>query len=150
MTIREQNSKYIHERHGIELIGFSKEEIKNLEAMKTGTIYISGKITGAPNQNKHKFAAAEEHLQKFANVVLNPHTLPANHDRTWASYMKVCIMSLCRADKVVVLDDWKNSRGAIREVFIAKWLNIPVIAIEDMCEVKISLVVKIKLLLNLI
>ena len=118
--------------------------------MKTGTIYISGKITGAPNQNKHKFAAAEEHLQKFANVILNPHTLPANHDKTWTSYMKVCIMSLCRADKVVVLDDWKNSKGAIREVMIAKWLNIPVISIEDMCEVKISLVVKIKLLLNLI
>lgn len=116
--------------------------------MKSNTIYISGKITGAPNQNKHKFAAAEDHLKKFANVVLNPHTLPANHNRTWVSYMKVCITALCRADKVVVLDDWKNSRGAIREVLIAKWLNIPVVAIEDMKEVKISFSLKIKMLLN--
>ena len=118
--------------------------------MKVNTIYISGKITGAPNQNKHKFSNATEYLMKFANVVLNPHTLPANHDRSWVSYMKVCIMALCRADKVVVLDDWKQSRGAIREVIIAKWLNIPVVAIEDMQEVKISIAIKIKLLFNLI
>jgi hypothetical protein len=136
------------------ITGYTEEEYyeltENPTFMKANTIYISGKITGAPNQNKHKFSAAEEHLKKFANVVLNPHTLPANHDKSWCSYMKVCIISLCRADQVVVLDDWKNSRGAIREVLIAKWLNIPVVDIETLSEVKIGLVLKIKLLLNII
>lgn len=134
--------------------GFTEEEIyeltENPTVMRDNTIYISGKITGMPNLNKHKFAAAEEHLKRFAIIVHNPHTLPAYHDKSWASYMKVCIRALCNSDKVVVLDCWKHSRGAIREVMIAKWLNIPVVSIETMSEVEIGLFLKIKLLLNII
>lgn len=116
---------------------------------KVNRIYISGKITGMPNGNKGKFAAANLHLKQFVNFeVKNPHNFLHNHDKSWESYMKVCLKELCNADKVVVLDCWKQSRGAIREVLIAKWLNIPVVAIEDMEDVKIPFSILIKLLLN--
>lgn len=118
--------------------------------MKTQTIYISGKITGAPNLNIHKFSAAEEFLKQFAYVVLNPHTLRHWHDKKWWSYMRVCLREMCSATQVVVLDDWKYSRGAKIEVLVARWLNIPVLEIETMSELKIGFFLKVKILISLI
>lgn len=114
------------------------------------TVYVSGKITGMPNLNKYKFEAAEKHLTQCGYDVINPHKLPSNHDKSWESYMKECVKALTTAQMVVVLDDWKHSRGAIREVMLAKWLNIPVVSIEAMQDVEVPFLLKIKLLLNLI
>lgn len=109
--------------------------------------YISGKITGMPNLNKHKFAAAAALLWKQGYRDVNPHELPSNHDKSWASYMKVCIRYICLCDVVFVLDDWKQSRGAMCEVFIASFLGIEIFSIETMAPIKMSFLTKLKMLL---
>lgn len=112
--------------------------------------YISGKITGAVDGNKPKFQAAELLLLEKGYMTYNPHKLPDNHDKEWNSYMKVCCAHLTACDVVFAIDDWKKSRGAIREIWLAEWLKIPVYSIQTMSKVKISLWLKIKVCLNLI
>lgn len=113
------------------------------------TVYISGKITGMPNLNKHKFDAAEKHLTMYGYDAINPHKLPDNHDKSWESYMRECTKALSNVDMVVVLDCWKHSRGAVREVMMAKFLGIPVVDIETMQDVEVPFLVKVKLFLNI-
>lgn len=113
-------------------------------------VYISGKITGLPDCNRPKFLAAEALIIKKGLIPVNPHKLDDEHNKSWVAYMKACIAALIWCDAVFVLDDWNKSRGAIREIFIALFLQIPVYEIETMNEVKLSFWIKIKLLLNII
>jgi Domain of unknown function (DUF4406) len=118
--------------------------------MNKGTAYISGKITGMPNLNKYKFVAAETLLNNNGFATINPHKLPEEHDKSWESYMKTCIGALTFCDCVFVLDDWKYSRGAVCEVYIAIKLGLPIYSIETHEPVKMPLYLKIKMILNLI
>lgn len=97
------------------------------------TAYISGKVTGLPDLNKPKFAAATELLRSLGyGVVINPHvvcaTLPKDSD--WREYMKRCLKQLPGADLIVLLDDWHKSKGAVIEVLIALLLGIEIRDIE--------------------
>lgn len=99
------------------------------------TIYISGKITGCPDLNRHKFRYHEVlfRAHHFAMVnVINPHNIPDNHDKSWASYMKNCLIMLCASDEVAALDDWMESPGAIFEVLTALLLRIPVLDAHEL------------------
>jgi len=111
--------------------------------------YISGKITGTPNLNKYKFAVAADLIRKIGYNPVNPHLLPDNHDKSWSSYMKECIKALIKCDFVFVLDDWKHSKGALREVFIASFLGLPIISIETMEPIKMTFLDKLRMILNL-
>ena len=114
-------------------------------------IYISGKITGAPNLNYKKFEDAEVYIEiELGGYAVNPHHLPDDHDKSWFSYMRVCVANLVKCDLVFALDDWKQSRGATREILIAQWLLIPVLDIKNKQLIRIGFFTKIKLLLNLI
>ena len=141
MKIRELNSQYSLANNLTP---------NNMQTFYPATVYISGKITGMPNLNKYKFEAAEKHLKHFGYDVINPHKLPDDHDKTWESYMRECTKALSGANMVVVLDCWKNSRGAIREVMMANFLGIPVVDIQTMSDVHVPFLLKVKLLLNLI
>jgi len=111
--------------------------------------YISGKISGEPEGNKHKFEAASDLLNSKGYCAVNPHKLPAAHDKEWHSYMRECCSRLSKCDVVFVLDDFSNSRGARREVLLAEWLKIPVYSIENMKRVQLSFWMKLKMILNL-
>lgn len=112
--------------------------------------YISGKITNTPNLNRFKFAAAEALLLKIGYTPVNPHRLPADHDKAWSSYMKECIIALMKCDCVFVLDDWKVSKGAIREVFIASFLGLTIFDLETLMPIRMSFFTKFKMILNLV
>jgi hypothetical protein len=117
-------------------------------------IYVSGKITGLQDLNKPKFAAAEKLIRNQLGGkgvfvwVCNPHDLPhQDHDKTWASYMRECLKALCVCNRIYVLDDWKQSRGAVLEVLVARVLGIPVFEVATMSQVQVKLAgVMIKLL----
>jgi Domain of unknown function (DUF4406) len=105
--------------------------------MMTETAYISGKITGLADLNVPKFKAAESLLRTCYGTVINPHVLckSLGVNTPWHIYMRRCIGALPDADVVFLLDDWKQSRGAMVEVIVAIFLKIPVVAIETMDEV---------------
>lgn len=83
-------------------------------------IYIAGKITGDPNF-KEKFKEVEEDLIDQGNIVLNPARLPDGME--YENYMEICFAMIRQADEVHFLDDWRDSKGAIREWYFANAHN---------------------------
>lgn len=75
-------------------------------------IYIAGKINGDENY-REKFENAERLLSREGHAVLNPASLPCGMSSE--DYMAICWTMLSRADIVVFLPDWEESRGASME-----------------------------------
>lgn len=98
-------------------------------------IYIAGKIAGDPNY-KEKFTAAENGLKERGHVVLNPAMLPKglkNQD-----YMSICKSMIDAVDMILLLGDYKKSRGAMLEIRYAKYTGKGVRLISDGWEIEIS------------
>lgn len=119
--------------------------------MNKQQVYLSGKISGLPDLNKPKFKAAAEMLTRRGLNVINPHDLPDDHhDKEWNSYMKECYKVMMDVECVIALDCWKKSRGARREVFVAEWLDMPVVRIEDFEPIKMPFWMKVGIILNIL
>lgn len=91
-------------------------------------VYISGKISGLPHAIAlSKFKATESILFSENYVPINPMTLNhTTHDKTWESYMKVCIKELVSCDAIYMMSGYEDSRGAILELEIAKQLGLKI------------------------
>ena len=109
-------------------------------------VYISGPITGIKNNNASEFYKTEQELKRvFCNLaylkVVNPirlgqrvnvyfeeisRILKTKKTPKWEDYMRVCIAELANCTHVVVLKNYKNSKGVKVELFVAKMLGIPV------------------------
>jgi hypothetical protein len=91
-------------------------------------IYISGKITGlAPAHYTKLFRDAELSLMHGARMKLgytkavNPVKIkPLFGIKSWFFYMITDIYELLKCDAIFMLSNWKNSRGAKIEHWIAK------------------------------
>jgi hypothetical protein len=92
-------------------------------------VYISGPITGLPDNNYYEFMHAQERINAAGLDCLVPHeffthidTVGFKHD----DYMRVCIAEMMKADIIVTLKDWELSKGAKMEVNIAREMQMPV------------------------
>lgn len=91
-------------------------------------IYISGKITGvAEHLYKARFSNAEHGLLLLKFKVVNPVTLPADHDKSWKAYMKEDLKALKQCEGIFMLNCWQDSKGAIIEHWFAKRYNKTII-----------------------
>ena len=91
-------------------------------------VYISGKISGLDIElAKKSFQEAENKMLELGYEVINPLKLPDNHDKSWESYMRVCITYLTQCDAIYMLDGWENSKGANLEYYLAYELKIKVL-----------------------
>jgi hypothetical protein len=91
-------------------------------------VYISGKVTGLDIEiSKQLFQDAETKLIELGYEVINPLKLPNDHDKTWESYMRVCITYLTKCDAIYMIDGWENSKGANLEYYLAYELKLKVI-----------------------
>ena len=91
---------------------------------KNMKVFISGKISGIENVAFQLFAEAERLLQALGYETINPMTLNHDHDRSWNSYMNVCIKALCECDGIYMIPNWNDSRGANVEFFISEILGL--------------------------
>jgi hypothetical protein len=114
------------------------------------TVYISGAVTGKPNNNKPAFQCvftwihdAARRYSKEKVKIVNPLHVAARLRKSfkaqnrgepeWEDYMRACIKKLCDAACVYFLEDWAQSEGATMERYIAKRLNIPCVdSIEEL------------------
>jgi hypothetical protein len=80
--------------------------------------FISGPITGYPNQNRESFARAEQYLTEEGMIVINPSMFPIGF--THEQYMKWCKVILDDCDSIYMLDGWQESQGAIEEYHYAR------------------------------
>lgn len=91
-------------------------------------IYISGKITGHPIEvAEHLFKEAEAQLLSEGHEVINPMTIPHDHDKTWLSYMRADIKALVDCDAIYMLRNWTESKGACTEFNLAHDLGLKII-----------------------
>lgn len=81
-------------------------------------VYIAGKITGDPDYKK-KFGRAEVAWRAAGHTAINPARLPEG--LSGADYMRICTAMLEEADAILLLADWKESRGAQIEKALAEY-----------------------------
>lgn len=80
-------------------------------------IYISGPMTGIPKNNYPEFERVKNIIGEKA---VSPHDIHEGEtDLSWGGYMKRDIKALMDCDPIVMLDGWRNSRGAALELHIA-------------------------------
>ena len=90
-------------------------------------IYIAGKVTGLPiKEVKEKFDAASQKLIKAGFEVINPVELVNDAAMEWNAAMKLCIASMVHCDAILLLSDWKTSKGASVEAQIGSIVEIPI------------------------
>ena len=89
-------------------------------------IYIAGKISGDKNY-REKFKRVENQLKREGHAVLNPAALPDGMNSE--DYMAICWAMLSRADMVVFLPDWQESRGARMEHEYCEYVGKEIIAL---------------------
>jgi hypothetical protein len=78
-------------------------------------IYIAGKVTGLPEHEvATKFDKAQKALEERGFKVLNPCQFISN-DTDWRLAMRFATSLLNMADYIYLLNDWKESEGAIWE-----------------------------------
>jgi len=87
-------------------------------------IYISGKVTGEAYLGCYKkFSDMEEKLKQCKYLVINPMRL-CKPSWSWQRCMIKCVFYLIfKADVLLLLSDWENSRGARLEKRIAAWFK---------------------------
>lgn len=90
-------------------------------------IYISGRITGMEQEAPVLFAQAERMLSSRGWETVNPMTLPHQHDKSWAAFMREDIKALCDCDAIYMLDNWRRSRGAFIEWALATVLGMKIL-----------------------
>lgn len=88
-------------------------------------IYIAGKVTGLPKDEViQKFAEAQKQFEAYGYEVVNPIEVVNDWEMEWKEAMKLCIAALMECDAIYLLNDYKESKGALLEKQIAKAMNI--------------------------
>lgn len=91
-------------------------------------IYISGKITGLDRKvAESRFDEAMIKLCKEGYNVCNPFLIDHNHDQSWESFMLADLKLLFECQAVYMLNNWKSSKGARIEHYIALERGLKVI-----------------------
>lgn len=86
-------------------------------------IYIAGKITGQERTDVIiKFEAAAMHLKAQGHHPFIPCVLPEYDDVPHEDYLHVCYAMIDICDAIYMLSDWRESRGARKELqYAADW-----------------------------
>ena len=125
----------------------TQERAAHLEATmltRSSRLYLSGPMTGLPQQNYPAFHAAAASLRRAGYRVVNPAELhphsrlrrwqatmtawltrtPAPALPTWGEYMRAALVGLLSCEAIVLLPGWEHSRGARCEVSLAAELGM--------------------------
>lgn len=99
--------------------------------LKMERIYLSGKISGLPWKDVvGKFMEAERRVRLQGNMAENP--IRFGSDRLdWQANMRLCLQRLLLCDKILLLPDWKRSRGARIEWLVALSCGIPILKWDE-------------------
>lgn len=95
------------------------------------TIYLAGPVTKIGFKNAYERFMTAESFLKYYYEVKNPIHYGFSIDKSWEDVMKCCIKDLLDCDAIILLEGWKDSKGACLEKFLAESLNIPVYYYEE-------------------
>jgi len=117
--------------------GAMKEEIEMLrtkhgiEIKKQGGLYLSGPMTGLPDENRPAFNEAARRLREKGFEVVNPAELPAGW--SWERYMQRAMEDLVPCEAVALLPGSWKSKGARMEIAAAMLMNKVIMSVDDWC-----------------
>ena len=87
-------------------------------------IYVSGPMTGYTHWNRPAFTRVAHQLRERGYTVVSPADYP---DGVWRlCLIRDLILMLLFCNKIALLPQWKHSRGATLEVYVAKALSYQV------------------------
>ena len=86
--------------------------------------YIAGPMSGLPGLNFPAFHAEAKKYRDLGHDVVNPADLNPDHSMPWAECMRRDIAALVTCDTIVLLPNWRLSRGATLEQHIAERLSM--------------------------
>ena len=89
-------------------------------------IYLSGPMTGYPEENYPAFHAHATSLRDLGYQVLNPAETGGGQHMPRASLIAIDMGYIREADALVVLPGWSRSQGALLEIMYADVLGKPV------------------------
>lgn len=95
---------------------------------KRKVVYIAGKISG-DEYYENKFNIAKNNLVDLGFIVLNPASLPWGLE--YEQYLRIGLSMLNEADIIYLLDDYKDSPGALKEIEYAKQKGIMILKSID-------------------
>lgn len=94
-------------------------------------IYISGKITGNPDY-KADFEKAEKTLREKGFNAINPCKIGEYDFFTYEQFLHIDFALIDIADAILMLPNWKSSKGANRELQYARSRGKCVILKDDL------------------
>lgn len=90
-------------------------------------IYVSGPMSGYPQNNVPAFNAAAKKLRAKGYKIVNPAELDKGEPcRTWVDCLRRDLKWLVTCDAIATLPRWKKSKGANLEIHVGKELSFPV------------------------
>jgi hypothetical protein len=90
-------------------------------------MYLAGPMSGRPNLNFDAFHEAEEYLRGLGRGfdVYNPaKDDDANPNQPLNYYLRRDFPELMKCDGIVMLPGWRDSKGAMRELRVARWMGM--------------------------
>jgi Domain of unknown function (DUF4406) len=89
-------------------------------------VYLSGPMTGLPDNNFPAFHAVAKALREAGEDVVNPAEINPDASLSWEQCMRADIKALCDCDEIFLLPGWEKSKGAHLELHIAHRLGLKV------------------------
>jgi len=92
-------------------------------------VYLSGPMTGVSKKNKPEFDRTENLVQGAGFIPVSPFLKEEEQngkDLTWEDYMQLDMHDLISCEHILMLPNWKESRGATTEKALAEVLGIEV------------------------
>lgn len=90
-------------------------------------IYISGSISGRPEEEVvARFSEAKQVIEQCGHTAVSPLYNGLPYDASWREHMKADINMLFDCDAILMLFEWKRSKGARIEHNIATELGLTV------------------------
>lgn len=95
-------------------------------------VYLAGPMTGYVDKNFPRFYEVAGVLEGMGFVVHNPADMENTEvELTWEEYMAMDAELVGEADMVVLLENWRDSKGARAEVEMARDQDMPVYEYVD-------------------
>ena len=95
-------------------------------------IYISGPMSGLPEQNFPAFNAEAARLRDLGYEVVNPADLnPIDVPLSWHECMRNDLKALLDCDTLALLDGWQKSNGAHLEMHLAHRVGMNIVIARE-------------------
>ena len=86
-------------------------------------IYLSGPMSGYADLNFPEFRRVAAILRDAGFSVIDPSETEQPNISSWSECMKNALRDMMLCDSILMLDGWKNSKGAVIEMNLAMDLD---------------------------